>query len=67
MPNINNKKNNNDPKNKDTTLYGEFISSFDKWITPDRQRKAARHLEEVTGELASKERKRSETEESRSS
>ena len=30
---------------EDTTKYGEFISSFDEWITPDFQRKRAEHLE----------------------
>lgn len=33
---------------EDTTMYGEFIPSFDQWITPDRQREVAKHLEKVT-------------------
>ena len=32
-------------------VVGEFISSFDQWMTPDKQRQIARHLEEVTSEL----------------
>ena len=34
----------------DITEYGEFISSFDKWITPDEQHKKAEELEEDLGE-----------------
>jgi hypothetical protein len=37
---------------EDTTLYGEFVSSFHGWITSDRQRMMARYLEEVTSEIA---------------
>ena len=33
---------------EDATLYGEFISSFDSWITLDNQRKTASKLEDVT-------------------
>ena len=52
MANRDDRKNIKDERIEDTTLYGEFISSFDQWITPDRQRKVARHLEEVTEEVA---------------
>lgn len=52
MANRNDKNNIADERIEDTTMYGEFISSFDQWITPDRQRKIARHLEEVTEELS---------------
>lgn len=54
MANKNDKNNIKDERIEDTTLYGEFISSFDQWITPDRQRRIARHLEEVTKETAPK-------------
>jgi hypothetical protein len=51
MANKNNKNNIKDERIEDVTMYGEFISSFDQWMTPDRQRKVAGHLEEVTSEL----------------
>jgi hypothetical protein len=51
MANKNNKTNIKDERIEDVTMYGEFISSFDQWMTPDRQRTVARHLEEVTSEL----------------
>ena len=41
-----------DERIEDVTMYGEFISSFDQWTTPDRQKMIARQLEEVTSELA---------------
>ncbi|OGO79959.1 MAG: hypothetical protein A2Y21_03490 [Clostridiales bacterium GWC2_40_7] len=52
MANKKNRTNISDERIEDSTMYGEFIPSFDQWITPDRQRKIARHLEEVTEELA---------------
>lgn len=33
---------------EDTTVYGEFISSFDNWITMDKQKKRVEHIEKVT-------------------
>ncbi|MFZ5985619.1 MAG: hypothetical protein ACOYWZ_00620 [Bacillota bacterium] len=51
MANKNDKNNIKDERIEDVTMYGEFISSFDQWITPDRQREIARHLAEVTKEL----------------
>ncbi|MDP4092314.1 MAG: hypothetical protein Q8920_03045 [Bacillota bacterium] len=51
MANKKNKTNITDERIEDTTKYGEFISSFHQWVTPDRQRKTARHMEEVTKEL----------------
>lgn len=51
MANKKNKTNISDERIEDNTMYGEFIPSFDQWMTPDRQRKLARHLEEVTNEL----------------
>lgn len=52
MANKNDKNNIKDERIEDVTMYGEFISSFDQWITLDRQRKIARHLAEVTEEIA---------------
>lgn len=52
MANKNDKNNIKDERIEDVTKYGEFISSFDQWMTPDRQRKVARHLEEVSEETA---------------
>ena len=40
-----------DERIEDTTMYGEFISSFDQWNTPDNQRKRVRHIEEISKEL----------------
>ncbi len=51
MANVNDKTNIKDERIEDTTLYGEFVASFDQWITSDRQRKKARYLEEITEEL----------------
>lgn len=35
-------------KAEDTTKYGEFISSFDGWLTFEEQKKRANHLENNT-------------------
>lgn len=48
MANKKNKTNIKDERIEDNTLYGEFIPSFQQWMTPDRQRAIARHQEEVT-------------------
>lgn len=48
MANKKNKTNIKDERIEDSTMYGEFISSFDQWMTSDRQRKNARHLEQVS-------------------
>lgn len=48
MANKNNKNNIKDERIEDTTQYGEFISSFHQWITPEKQREKARHLAQVT-------------------
>ena len=66
MANKNNKNNISDERMEDVTMYGEFISSFHQWMTPDRQRKVARHLEEVTRDLTPEERKKSDIEKRRS-
>ena len=52
MANKKGRNNIKDERIEDVTMYGEFISSFDQWVTPDRQRKVARHLEEVTSEIS---------------
>ena len=48
MANKNNKNNIKDERIEDTTQYGEFISSFHQWITPEKQREKARYLAQVT-------------------
>ncbi|MDQ2084892.1 hypothetical protein RBH29_00380 [Herbivorax sp. ANBcel31] len=48
MSNKNNKNNIKDERIEDTTQYGEFVSSFHEWITPEEQKKKARHLAQVT-------------------
>ncbi|MCR4435179.1 MAG: hypothetical protein QHH06_07325 [Clostridiales bacterium] len=65
MANKRDKTNIRDERIEDVTMYGEFISSFDQWVTPDRQKKMARYLEEITQELAP-DRKGSKSEEKRS-
>ena len=32
---------------EDTTEYGEFIPSFDAWVTPEKQKEMAKYLEEL--------------------
>lgn len=52
MANKNDKNNIKDERIEDVTMYGEFVSSFDQWMTLDRQRQIARHLVETTEELS---------------
>lgn len=52
MANKNNKKNIKDERVEDVTMYGEFIASFDQWMTPDRQKERARYLAEITEETS---------------
>ena len=33
--------------NEDTTKYGEFVSSYFEWITPDEQKQKAKELEQL--------------------
>jgi len=33
---------------EDATKYGEFISSFDNWITMDKQKRRVNHIEKIT-------------------
>lgn len=35
-------------KAEDSTKYGEFISSFDRWLTFEEQKNRAAHLENNT-------------------
>ncbi len=35
-------------KIEDTTLYGEFISSFHNWTTSERQKENTKHLEIIS-------------------
>lgn len=35
-------------ENEDVTKYGEFISSYFVWITPERQKKKAEELAKIT-------------------
>ena len=32
---------------EDTTEYGEFIASFDAWLTPEEQKRRAKHIEDL--------------------
>lgn len=32
---------------EDSTEYGEFVASFDAWLTPEEQKKRANHLERL--------------------
>ena len=32
---------------EDTTKYGEFVSSYFEWITPDEQKQKAKELEQL--------------------
>ena len=34
---------------EDTTVYPEFIPTFDQWTSYERQRENAEHLEEIAG------------------
>ena len=35
---------------EDRTEYGEFIATFDAWMTPEEQRRRAKYLEESAEE-----------------
>ena len=37
-------------KLKDKTAYGEFISTFNGWISFEEQSKNAKHIQEITKE-----------------
>ena len=40
-------KNKDELKKEDTTKYGEFVSSYFEWITPDEQKQKAKELEQL--------------------
>ena len=44
------KKNFNDENEniEDTTKYGEFVSSYFAWLTPERQKKRAKEIDKMT-------------------
>ena len=33
---------------EDTTKYGEFVSSYFAWLTPERQKKRAKEIDDMT-------------------
>lgn len=66
MANKNNKNNIKNERIEDSTMYSEFVSSFHQWVTPDRQKKIARHLEEVTEELSPNSKNKDKTDKKRS-
>lgn len=35
---------------EDTTEYGEFIASFDAWLTPEEQKRRAKYLENISND-----------------
>lgn len=35
---------------EDTTEYGEFVASFDAWLTPEEQKRRARYLENISND-----------------
>ena len=45
--NSNNKINKNGEMLEDTTEYGEFVASFDAWMTPEEQKKRAEYLQRI--------------------
>ena len=39
---------------EDTTEYGEFMATFDAWMTPEEQKRRAKHLENLKKERKGK-------------
>lgn len=39
---------NKDEEIEDTTKYGEFVSSYFAWLTPERQKKRAKEIDDMT-------------------
>ena len=35
-------------ENEDTTKYGEFVTSYFAWLTPDKQKQKAESMEKIT-------------------
>ena len=45
----NDKKESNEiEQNEDTTQYGEFISSYFAWLPPEKQKKRAKEIDDMT-------------------
>lgn len=40
--------NNYKEEKEDATKYGEFVSSYFNWITPEKQKEVAEKLEDIT-------------------
>jgi hypothetical protein len=51
MANRKNRTNISDERIEDSTMYGEFISSYHKWTSSERQKRKADWLAEITEEL----------------
>ena len=46
------KKLNDESENtEDTTKYGEFISSYFAWLTPEKQKKRAKEIDNMTKQI----------------
>ena len=39
---------------EDATEYGEFVASFDAWMTPEEQKRRVKHLENLKKERKNK-------------
>lgn len=46
---------------EDATKYGEFVSSYFNWITPQKQKEVVDKLENITKERKSKKSKEKQT------
>lgn len=42
------KESNEIEQNEDTTQYGEFISSYFAWLPPEKQKKRAKEINDMT-------------------
>ena len=42
------KESNEIEQNEDTTQYGEFISSYFAWLPPEKQKKRAKEIDDMT-------------------
>lgn len=42
------KESNEIEQNEDTTQYGEFISSYFAWLPPEKQKKRAKEIDDIT-------------------
>ena len=46
--NINNGKFDKNENIEDVTKYGEFVTSYFAWLTPDRQKKRTKEIDDMT-------------------